>query len=253
MSTQFADKVVLVTGAGSGIGRAVVVSFAREGATVVAAGRRAEPLAETVRLAEAEGASASFVTVDVADEADVARMVETVVSRHGGLHVAVNNAGTLGAPAPLADLDEATWSSVLGTNLTGTWLSMKHEIRHMRANGGGVIVNIASNVGPHITKPGVGAYGASKAGVLALTRAAALECVGDGVRVSAVSPGAVDTPMSMRPGETEEDRAARMRETIPAGRVATTEEIAATVRWLASDEASFVIGRDIVIDGGASA
>ncbi|SHF38301.1 SDR family NAD(P)-dependent oxidoreductase [Streptoalloteichus hindustanus] len=252
MSTSFAGKVVLVTGAGSGIGRHIAVSFGRAGATVVVAGRSAEPLARTVELVEAEGATGSYVTVDVTNEADVARMVETAVARHGGLHVAVNNAGVLGTPAPLGELAEAEWNAVLATNLTGAWLSMKHEIAHMRANGGGAIVNVASNLGPHMARQNMGAYGVSKAGVVVMTKTAALEYIGEGVRINAVSLGAVDTSMSMKPGETEEDRAARMREAVPAGRVATTEEIAATVRWLASPESSFLVGHDVVVDGGAS-
>jgi NAD(P)-dependent dehydrogenase (short-subunit alcohol dehydrogenase family) len=130
---------------------------------------------------------------------------------------------------------------------------MKHEISHMRSHGGGVIVNIASNVGSHVTRPGLGAYGASKAGVSVLTRAAALECIDDGIRVNSISPGATDTQMSFRPGETHEDRAGRIHDTIPIRRLGTVEEIAAAVVWLASPEAAFVVGQDLVLDGGASA
>lgn len=142
---RFRDRVVLVTGGGSGIGRATALAFGKEGATVVVAGRTEETLAETVELA---GGGASLVVADVTDEADAARMVDTVVERHGRLDVAFNNAG-IGAPGRLADLDKETWDRVLAVNLTGVWLSMKYEIARMREQGGGVIVNAASTLGAH--------------------------------------------------------------------------------------------------------
>ena len=252
MTARFTGKVVLVTGGGSGIGRATALAFAREGATVVVAGRRPEPLAGTVALVAAAGGRASAVTADVTREADAARMARTVVERHGRLDVAFNNAGIFAA-GPVTELDEAAWSALLATNLTGVWLSMKHEIPHMQAGGGGAIVNMASTVGAHLTVPGLSAYAAAKAGVSALTRAVAREVIGGGIRVNAVSPGPADTPMSLRPGETEAERAARVRAELPAGRVATLDEVAAAVLWLASPEASFVVGHDLVVDGGAAA
>ncbi len=174
------------------------------------------------------------------------------VARHGGLHIAVNNAGTL-ATGLVSEMDERDWNLVLATNLTGTWLSMKYEIEHMRAHGGGVIVNIASNVGAHHRIPGTGAYAAAKAGVAALTRTAALEYSRAGIRINAVSPGASDTEMSRRPGESDADRAARLGETLPLGRIGALDEVAGTVLWLASPDAGFAVGTDVVIDGGASA
>lgn len=250
---RFADKVALVTGGGSGIGRATARAFAREGATVVVAGRTPEPLTETVKLIEADAGRASAVTADVTRADDVARLAQTAVNRHGGLDVAFNNAGTLGVPAVAAELDEAVWATVLATNLTSVWLSMKYEIAHMRAHGGGVIVNMASNLGAHMRVPGLAAYVTSKAGVSALTRNAAREYIGDGIRINAVSPGPSDTPMSMFPGETEADRADRMRNDLPLRRVASLDEVAATVLWLASSESGFAVGHDLVIDGGAAA
>jgi NAD(P)-dependent dehydrogenase (short-subunit alcohol dehydrogenase family) len=253
MTARFTNKVVLVTGGGSGIGRSSALAFAREGATVVVAGRSAEPLDCTVALVEAQGGRASAVVADVARADDVAGLVETVVARHGGLHIAFNNAGIVGTPNLIADLDEATWSAVLATNLTGVWRSMKYEIAHMRVHGGGAIINMASTFGAHAAPSRFGAYVAAKAGVSALTRTAAREYIGEGIRINAVSPGPVDTPMSRRPGETEAERDARARAEVPLGRVGTTEEIAAAVLWLASPESGFVVGHDLIVDGGVTA
>ncbi|MEV5709043.1 glucose 1-dehydrogenase [Actinoallomurus sp. NPDC052274] len=252
MSARFTRKVALVTGGGSGIGRATALAFAREGATVVVAGRNAEALDRTVALIEDEGGRADAVPTDVSSSEDVARLVRTAVARHGGLHIAFNNAGVVEA-GPLADLDEAAWDRQLAVNLTGVFLCMKHEIAHMRANGGGVIVNTASNVGAHRRLPFLGAYAASKAAVSTLTRAAAKEYIGDGVRINAISPGPIETPMSLRPGETEADRAERLKDESPIGRVGTLAEAAAAVLYLASPDAAFTVGHDLVLDGGASA
>ncbi len=247
----FHGKTVLITGGSRGIGRATARAFAAEGATVVLAGRDVTALADAVK--EIGSGTADHVVADVADPASAARMVETVVARHGGLHVAVNNAGILGAAGPVADIDAAAWNDVLAVNLTGVFLSMKHEIAHMRAHGGGTIVNVSSNIGAHGRRRGLAAYAASKAGVSVLTRTAALDHIADGVRINAVSPGPSDTPMSLLPGETEAERAARMRTAVPAGRVASTSEVASTVLWLASDASAHVVGHDLVIDGGVTA
>lgn len=247
----FDGKIVLITGGAGGIGRAVGHAFARAGATVVLAGRDVTALADAVK--EIGPGRADHVAADVTDPASAARMVDTVTARHGGLHVAVNNAGIFGAAAPVADLDAGVWDGVLAVNLTGVFLSMKHEIAHMRAHGGGTIVNVSSNIGAHRRRPGLAAYAASKAGVSVLTRTAALDHIADGVRINAVSPGPSDTPMSLLPGETEAERAARMRTAVPAGRVASTSEVASTVLWLASDASAHVVGHDLVIDGGVTA
>ncbi|WP_370150502.1 SDR family NAD(P)-dependent oxidoreductase [Streptacidiphilus sp. EB129] len=253
MSQRFTDKVVLVTGAGAGIGRASARAFAAEGAVVVASGIRPESIEETVRLIEADGGKASAVPADVSRPDDVARLVRTVVERHGGLHVAHNNAGVFGGPAPVGDLDLAVWQNVLDVNLTGVLLCLQEEIRHMRAHGGGAIVNTSSNIGAHSRRAGLAAYATSKAAVSTLTKVAALDHVKDGIRINAVSPGPTDTSMSFRPGETEADRAARLAGAVPLGRVGSTAEVVAAVLWLASDEAGFVVGHDLVTDGGVTA
>ncbi|WKU47766.1 glucose 1-dehydrogenase [Streptomyces sp. VNUA116] len=253
MTARFTGKTVLVTGGGTGIGQAIALAFAREGARVVVAGRREEPLKETVAYVEAEGGEAVAVTADVTRSEEVRALVEQAVARFGSLDVAVNNVGLAVPPAKVADVPEEDWDRIVETNLKGVWLSMKHEIGHMRAHGGGAIVNIASNVGAHRRKPGFGAYTATKAAVSALTRNAALDHIGEGVRINAVSPGPVETPMSSRPGESSLDKAERMRREVPAGRAGTPDEIAAAVLHLASDEAGYTVGADLVLDGGVTA
>src|SRR6266567_2327673 len=220
MNTRFTSKNVLVTGGGAGIGRAIALAFAREDAAVVVAGRSEEPLNQTVKLIRDGGGRATAITADVTRSEDVAALVAGTAAASGSLDVAVNNVGTLTAFGPVGDIDEDQWSALVAVNLTGTLLSMKHEIAYMRRHGGGTIVNVASSLGAHMRLAGLGAYVATKAAVSALTRNAALDHIGDGIRINAVSPGPADTPMSSRPGETQADRDARMQEQLPAGRVA---------------------------------
>ncbi|GAB1329732.1 SDR family NAD(P)-dependent oxidoreductase [Streptomyces sennicomposti] len=249
---RFTDRTALVSGAGSGIGRTVALALAAEGARVVVAGRRPEPLQETVALIEERGGKALAVPADVSRAADAEALVAAAVDHFGSLDVAVNNAGILKGGA-VADLPEEDWHAQLAVNVTGVFLALQAQVRRMRTQpSGGAIVNVSSTLGPHSASPGVAAYAATKAAVTALSRGAALDHIRDGVRVNAVSPGATATQMSLRPGESEADRAERARATLPLGRVSATEEVAAAILYLASDEAASLVGTDLVIDSGAS-
>ncbi|WP_327312821.1 SDR family NAD(P)-dependent oxidoreductase [Streptomyces sp. NBC_01235] len=250
---RFSGRTALVTGGGSGIGRTLALAFAAEGARVVVAGRTRASLDETVGLVERADGTAVAHVADVTRAADLDDVVRAAVERFGSLDVAVNNAGVLRAGRPLADVDEEDWRTLLDTNLTGVFLALRAEVRQMRAQpGGGAIVNVSSNIGVHRQIRGVTAYAASKAAVTALTRGAALEHIGDGVRINAVSPGPSETAMSLRSGESEADRALRMKKESPLGRVSSTAEVARAVLYLASDDAASVVGTDLVIDGGAA-
>ncbi|MGW4454814.1 SDR family NAD(P)-dependent oxidoreductase [Streptomyces albidoflavus] len=254
MTARFTGRTVLVTGAGSGIGRAVALAFAAEGASVAVAGRTAAPLDETVALIGKEGGTAAAFTADVSRSEEVRELVDRTVARFGGLDVAVNNAGVFRGGAPVADLPEEDWHTLVDINLTGVLFSLQAEIAQMREQPtGGAIVNLASNLGAHRRVPGIAGYIATKAAVSALTRAAALDHIADGVRINAVSPGPSATSMSLLPGENDTARATRMKKDAPLGRVSTTAEIAAAVLYLASPEAASVVGADLVVDGGAAA
>ncbi|WP_405644014.1 SDR family NAD(P)-dependent oxidoreductase [Streptomyces sp. NBC_00019] len=253
-STRFHDRTVLVTGAGSGIGRAVALAFAAEGAQVVVAGRRREPLDDTAALIEEAGGKALALTADVSRAADVQAVVAAAVDHFGSLDVAVNNAGVFRGGQPLAELSESDWTEQLDINVTGVFHALQAEVRQMRTQpSGGAIVNIASIFGVHARHPGATAYAATKAAVSVLTRGAARDHIGDGVRINAVSPGPVETEMSLLPGETEAERAERMENSVPLGRASATAEVAAAVLYLASDDAASVVGTDLVVDSGKTA
>ncbi len=247
---RFENKVALITGAGGGIGRATSLAFSREGASVVVVDFNAETAAETVRLIEAEGGTALQLAVDIGNEAQVKGMVEQTIAKFGKLDIAFNNAAVDVHSTLLTDTTEAIWDRVIDTNLKGTFFCLKHEIIAMTARGGGAIIN-TSSLAAITTAPGIPAYTASKHGVVGLTRASALESIKQGVRINAVCPGAVLTPLLEShlkiPGMKEHIEAQH-----PIGRWAQPEEIANVVMFLASDHASFIVGQPIIIDGGAT-
>ena len=248
----FAGKVALVTGGGTGIGRATALAFALAGARVVVAGRRAGEGEETVRRIGAAGGEATFVGADVTDEAAVEALVEATVGTYGGLDVAFNNAGNVGQPGPLVDLTADGFAYTLAGNLTSVWLCMKHEIPAMLARGGGSIVNNASNLG-HIGMANMAAYAAAKHGVVGLTRAAAIEYAARGVRVNAVSPGSIETPMGEQAFGSIENYRRAMAPSHPVGRIGLPEEVASAVLYLSSGGAGFITGQALLVDGGYTA
>jgi NAD(P)-dependent dehydrogenase (short-subunit alcohol dehydrogenase family) len=244
-------KNALVTGAGSGIGRQVAITLAAEGAHVILAGRRTAELKLTGAEIEKQGGSCLVVETDITDETSVKALFAEALAGQDRLDIAINGAGVFrGGTIDEIELD--SFNQILATNTIGTWLCMKHEIQAMKRQGGGVIVNIASNIGAHLIRPGTGAYAASKAAVSVLTRTAALEVIGNGIRINSISPGPVDTSMSYRSGEDKAARDARVASVNPSRRVAKLDEISSTVLWLCSDGAGYVIGQDLVVDGGAS-
>lgn len=248
------DKVALVTGGTSGIGRAAALALSRAGAKVVVAGRREAEGYETVALIEKAGGQGKFIKADVSNEGEVEKLVADTVSKYGRLDAAFNNAGIEGEVGKQThEQSAANYRAVMDINVLGVLLAMKHEIGAMLKNGGGSIVNNAS-VGALVGFPGVSVYVASKHAVLGLTKTAALEYAKQGIRVNAVSPGGIETPMLNRftggPGSDFFNQLAGMH---PVGRLGRPEEIAEAVLWLSSDKASFVTGLSLTADGGWTA
>lgn len=242
-------KVALVTGAGSGIGRATALRFDEVGATVAVADYDEDGGAETVRLVEEAGGEAAFFNVDVSDEAAVAALVGAVFDRFGGLDVAHNNAGIEGEAGPVTDQSVENWDRVIDVNLRGVFLCLKHEIPAMRERGGGAIVNTSSVAGL-VGAANLTPYYASKHGVVGLTRSVAVEAAPDGIRVNAVCPGVIATPMVERFTGGDEAVLAETVEPQAIKRPGDPAEVAAAVVWLCSDEASFVTGVAMPVDGG---
>jgi NAD(P)-dependent dehydrogenase (short-subunit alcohol dehydrogenase family) len=245
------DKpVILITGALTGIGRAAAVAFARKGATVVVTGRRDEAgksLAEELR---ALGAEAEFINADVRKEDDVRALVDETVARFGHLDVAVNNAGTEGQVGPITDQTADTYAATFDTNVLGVLLSMKYEVRAMQRQGSGNIINISSTYG-HEGAAGAAVYVGSKHAVEGITKSVALEVAKAGIRVNAVAPGPTDTGMLTRFTGTPESKAALITQ-VPLARLGLTEELADAIVFIASDEASFITGHVLNVDGGMS-
>lgn len=249
MAESLEGKVALVTGSSSGIGRASALAFAREGAKVVVADVQVKGGEETARMIKETGREAIFVKADVSKASDVEKLISTAGRTYNRLDCAHNNAGIEGVSASTIDCTEENWDRVIDINLKGVWLCMKYEIPQMLKQGGGAIVNTSSVAG-FIGFRDSPAYCASKGGIIQLTRVAALEYAARGIRVNAVCPGVIRTPMIERSTGGKQEVEAQLIGIEPAGRLGTPEEVAEAVVWLCSDAASFVMGHPMVVDGG---
>ena len=251
MNQRFQNKVVLVSGTSSGIGEKVALTFAEQGAKLILSSRNADLNEDLVRKIKKSGGKALFIKADFSIPSDVQNVVKKGVKHFGGLDIAVNNAGIEGTPGvKTADYDESVWDDVIAINLKGVWISMKYQIPEMQKRGKGVIINVASLAGLQAGGAGIG-YHAAKFGVVGMTKATALEYAKENIRVNAVCPAVIETPMADRAFNTEK----KLKNAIamhPLGRLGTAKEVANAVCWLASDEASFVTGTALAIDGGAN-
>ena len=251
MAGHLQDRVALVTGGASGIGRATALAFAREGAKLVIADMDEEGGQQTVHIITENGGEATFVQVNVTQAAEVEAMIHQTVQTYGRLDCAHNNAGVGSRPrVVLHELPEESWDRVIDINLKGVWLCMKYEITQMLLQGGGAIVNTASIMGLVGSWSRSGAYNASKHGVIGLTKSAALEYAKSGIRVNAVCPGYIRTPLIAQALSVNPEMEAEIVSRHPVGRMGESGEIAEAVVWMCSDAASFVTGHAMTVDGG---
>jgi len=247
---KMSQKVAIITGSSSGIGRATAISIAKEGIKVVIAARREKEGEETLNLVKESGGDGMFVQTDVSNEDSVIALVEETAKRYGRLDYAFNNAGVVEDPAPFTNKTLSSFDKIMAVNVKGVWLSMKHEIPQMLKNGGGgAIVNNSSVFGV-IGNPQLPIYVASKHAILGLTKAAALEYAKAGIRINAVAPGAIETEMMEQAIGNDKQLRQALVSLHPIGRAGKPEEIAKAVFWLLSDKASFVTGHTLVVDGG---
>ncbi|MBR1216538.1 glucose 1-dehydrogenase [Bradyrhizobium sp. U87765 SZCCT0131] len=251
MSIQATAPVVLITGALTGIARATAFAFARRGAKIVVSGRHDDAGAALANELRAVGTEAEFVRADVRHEDDVSALVDRTIARFGRLDIAVNAAGTEGRPGPATSQTAESYAATFDTNVLGTILSVKHELRVMKAQGAGSIVNVSSTYG-HEGAANASIYAASKHAVEGLTKSVALEVAGAGIRVNAVAPGPTQTGMLDRFTGNEQNKAA-LAAGVPLGRIGTVEELARAIVFVGSDDASFVTGHVLTVDGGKTA
>jgi len=252
MNHSFAGKVALVTGAGSGIGLATAKAFGEAGASVGLADRREDAVRAAAEGLSASGGKALAVRCDVTDDTQVASMIDRTVSAFGRLDAAFNNAGVMQRRVDTAEISGEEWDRVMAINLRGVWSCMKHELPQMLRNGGGAIVN-CSSIGGVIGVPGLAAYHAAKHGVIGLTKTAALEYATRKIRINAVCPGTINTPMAESLTGGDPKILAEFLKDEPIGRIAEPEEVAAGVLWLCSPGASYVVGHALFVDGGYTA
>lgn len=244
MIYNFQNKVALVTGGASGIGRAVVLRYAEAGAKVVVSDRDVAGGEKVVNLINEQGGNAIFIATDVSNEMQVSNMIKTTIATFGRLDIAFNNAG-VAKPSLLTDVIEEDWNRMIDINLKGVWLCMKYEIPELLKQSSPVIINAASMAGLVGTKM-VGVYSAAKAGVIALTKCSALDYAKSGLRINAICPGVIDTPFL----GTAENLVAEISQTIPMGKLGSAEDIANAVIWLSSEQSSYMTGQPMVVDGG---
>ncbi|MDX1671623.1 MAG: SDR family oxidoreductase [Balneolaceae bacterium] len=250
---EMKNKVAVVTGAASGIGRATAVAFARQGVKVTISDVDAEGLEETLQMVEKEGSAGLSLVTDISKPDQIEKMVKETLNDFGRLDYACNNAGIEGVQQPTADYPVDEWDRMMNINLRGQWLCMKHEIPAMLKGGGGSIINISSILGK-VGFAQAPAYVAAKHGLIGLTKAAAIEYSAENIRINAVCPAFINTPMLERADITTDKETREMIISMhPIGRLGTSEEVAAAVVWLASDEASFVTGHSLMVDGGYTA
>jgi NAD(P)-dependent dehydrogenase (short-subunit alcohol dehydrogenase family) len=247
---SFADKVAIVTGGNSGIGKAAALAFAREGVSVVIAARRLDAGVETVEMIEKEGGKAIFVPCDVSQGADVEHLVKKAIETYGKLDYAFNNAGIPAERLMLADQTEAHFDQIVGINLKGVWWCMKYEIPAMLKSGRGSIVNCSSTAA-FKTVRGISLYTATKAALVGITKGAAVDYAKKGIRINAVCPSIIETALSQDYQHADNPKAAEaVAKAHPMGRIGRPEEVAKAVLWLCSDDASFVTGEALAVDGG---
>lgn len=249
MQSEFENKVVLITGSSSGIGKGTAEYFAEQGSKIILASRNEKRNKELLENIKSKGGQGIFIPTDVTNSQEVKSLIDRAVEEFGTIDIAVNNAGIEGTPLDkTAEYEESVWSEVLDINLTGVFLCMKYELPVMQKNGGGVIVNLSSMAGLRGGDAGI-AYHASKFGVVGATKAAAFEYAGDQIRINAICPAVIETPMAERAFQ-DPDRRARAEKSHAVGRFGKVEEVVGTIAWLSSDRSAFITGTAIPVDGG---